>query len=250
MSLNSTFRTLGQQDLRLIGRDHFLSGIFFYVVGVAFLVWWGLPQIADWVATRPEWGIHLPDYYPLVVGYMAVYLGAVLAGMIFGFLVVDERDQRTFPALLVTPLPPSDYLRYRILMAWLIGTILGSGELWLLNWVGLPLWQILLLAAGGGLIAPAVMLFMASMSENKVQAFAAIKIIGGAGLLFFGAWFVPEPLEFLFGLYPPYWSIKAYWAASAGDGTWILYWAIGVLFLALLIAGLSRWFSKIAYTAN
>jgi fluoroquinolone transport system permease protein len=249
MSLSSTFKTLGQQDMRLIGRDSFLSGMLVYVMGAALLVWWGLPQIAAWVATRPEWGVDLPDYYPLFVGYMAVYLGGVLAGMIFGFVMVDERDQRTFPALLVTPLPPSRYLAYRIVTAWFIGTVLGLGELLLLNWVALPLWQIVVLSMGGGLIAPVVMLFMACLSENKVQAFAAIKIIGGAGLLFFGAWFVPEPLEFLFGLYPPYWSVKAYWVASAGDRLWLVYWAIGVAILSATIWGLSRWFSKVAYTA-
>lgn len=249
MSLGKTFQTLGQQDMRLIGRDSFLVGMIFYVVGAALLVWWGLPQVSVWIETQSNWAFALPDYYPLFVGYMAVYLGSVLAGMVFGFVVVDERDQRTFPALLVTPLPPSRYLTYRIFMTWLIGTILGVGELLLLNWVALPWWQLVLLGAGGGLIAPAVMLFMACLSENKVQAFAAIKIIGGAGLLFFGAWFVPEPLEFLFGLYPPYWSVKAYWAASAGDGLWFVYWAIGVVILSATILGLSRWFSRVAYTA-
>jgi fluoroquinolone transport system permease protein len=249
MSLSNTFRTLGQQDMRLIGRDSFLVGMVFYVVGAALLVWWGLPQVADWVATRPEWGVSVPDYYPLFVGYMAIYLAAVLVGMIFGFVVIDERDQRTFPALLVTPLPPSRYLAYRIFMGWLLGTVVAFAELLLLNWVMLPWWQLLLMAAGGGLVAPAIMLFMAAMSENKVQGFAAIKIIGGAGLLFFGAWFVPEPLEFLFGLYPPYWSVKTYWAAAAGDSLWWLYWTISVVILSVSIWGLSRWFSRVAYTA-
>lgn len=249
MSLSKTFGTLGRQDIRLIGRDGFLIGMFFYIIGAALLVWWALPQVAAWVATRPEWGIALPDYYPLFAGYMAIFLAAVLSGMVFGFVVVDERDQRTFPALLVTPLPPSRYLVYRIAMAWLIGAVVSFAELVLLNWVAVPWWQLLLIAAGGGLVATPIMLFMACLSENKVQAFATIKIVGGSGLLFFGAWFVPQPLEFLFGLFPPYWSVKAYWAAAAGDALWWLYWAIGVVYLAAVTWALSRWFSRVAYTA-
>jgi fluoroquinolone transport system permease protein len=247
MHVGKLFRVLGQQDMRLIGRDGFLRGMVGYVLATALVVWWGLPRLGVWIAARANWTIVLPDYYPLLVGYLAVYLGAVLAGMIFGFVVIDERDQRTFPALLVTPLPPSYYLGYRIVMAWIVAFVIGIGELLLLNWVGLLWWQLLLIALSGAFTAPMVLLFMAAVSENKVQGFAAVKIIGGAGLLFFGAWFVPEPLEFLFGLYPPYWGVKAYWAAAAGDSLWLLYCGIGIVMSLITITGLSRWFNRVAY---
>ena len=61
------------------------------------------------------------------------------------------------------------------------------------------------------------------------------------------AWFVEPPLQYLIGLFPPYWFVKGYWLAVTGDPGWLLALAIGVLYSALVIALFSRRFHKVAY---
>ena len=69
----------------------------------------------------------------------------------------------------------------------------------------------------------------------------------GAGLIPLAAYFIGEPWQFLAGIYPPYWTFKAYWVAVSGGGGWWIYLSIGaVTSLATLWAMMGR-FESIAY---
>lgn len=70
---------------------------------------------------------------------------------------------------------------------------------------------------------------------------------GAAGFLIPLAWFTPEPFQFLFGLFPPYWVSKTYWLALAGNPLRPGALALGVVLQAALIAALTRRFNKVIY---
>ncbi|MEW6668691.1 MAG: hypothetical protein AB1512_26045 [Thermodesulfobacteriota bacterium] len=61
------------------------------------------------------------------------------------------------------------------------------------------------------------------------------------------AWFVGEPLQFLFGLLPPYWIVKAYWLALDGDPMWVGSLVLGIVLQAVLVFFLARRFREAAY---
>ena len=65
------------------------------------------------------------------------------------------------------------------------------------------------LCALAGLGAPLFMLFLAATASDKVQGFAMAKFIGLGGLLILVGWFLPSPLDWLPGLFPPYLVAKA-----------------------------------------
>lgn len=45
----------------------------------------------------------LADFYPMIVAFMVIFTGALLAGTIFGFMLLDEKEDNTIKAMLVTP---------------------------------------------------------------------------------------------------------------------------------------------------
>jgi fluoroquinolone transport system permease protein len=61
------------------------------------------------------------------------------------------------------------------------------------------------------------------------------------------AWFVPEPFQFLFGLFPPYWVSKAYWLALEGSPWWGSSLVLGIVLQVLLLLFLTRRFTKVIY---
>ncbi len=247
MRITMALRTLGRNDLRLIGRDSFLSGMIVFLLLVAVGLRFALPWLQERIAASPEFGFDLAELYPMLISYVAMFLAAMLSGIITGFMLLDERDDNTLKALLVTPLPLNHYIAHRVATATAIAFCITIAEVLIINQAVLPLWQLIPLAAGGALIAPAVTLFFATFAENKVQGFALNKILGGLGLLLVAAWFVPEPWQYLFGLFPPYWLAKAYWAAYAGDVAWLLYLALGVILNCAMIAVFIRRFQRVAY---
>lgn len=247
MQLSHRLTTLGRNDVRLIGRDSFLSGLLMYVLVTAVFMRFALPWLHDAVAANPDFTFKVSDFYPLIVGYIVLFLGAAMAGMMIGFVLLDERDDNTIKALLVTPMPIRHYLAYRLGVPMLLATGIIIFEILVMNQALVPLWQIILLALAASLIAPCITLILATFAENKVQGFAMLKMISSSGLIILAAWFVPEPFQFLFGIFPPYWIVKAYWLAFAGNDAWWICLLIGVIMLIGTLFWLSRRFEKVAY---
>lgn len=249
MRLSQALATLGRNDTRLVGRDSFLAGMLGFVVAVGVVLRFALPWAAEAVAAAGL-GFALPDYYPLLVGYTLLAQEPLLAGMIVGFLILDERDQNTLAALRVTPLPMGHYLLYRVLVPTALAFAVVLASFLLIGQALLPLWQLVAVSAGAAPFGAIVALFLAAFGENKVQGFALNKIVGTVGVLLPGAWFVPAPLQYLFGLLPPFWALKAYWVALEGGTLWPLLLGAGLLYSGALILWLARRFRRAALSAG
>ena len=88
--------------------------------------------------------------------------------------------------------------------------------------------------------APMFALLTAAIANNKVQAFAYLKIFGLGPLLATGAYFLPEPGQWLAVVYPPYCASKAYWVAEAGGSSWPLWVIGGLVSFAVWVIALQR----------
>jgi len=91
----------------------------------------------------------------------------------------------------------------------------------------------------GGQSGVLIALMLPTLVNNKVDAFAVMKLISVVGLVPVVAYFVPEPWQFAFGWVPVYWPCKIWWA-TVDDQTWLLYVVPGVAKNALWIA----WFAR------
>ncbi|MFZ0544702.1 MAG: hypothetical protein WAM60_04660, partial [Candidatus Promineifilaceae bacterium] len=239
-------------DAKLIGRDRFLLFMFIFVVYIAAALRLLLPWANNYLG---EAGIlpnnyiseSLSDFYPMIVAYMAIFTGGLLIGMVVGFIVLDEKDQNTLKAMLISPLPLKQYVLYRIGLPTVLAFIVILTMIIAINQALLPIWQLILIAAGGALTSPIAALFFAVVAENKVAGFAYGKFVGIAGWIIAGSWFVPEPYQWLFGLFPPYWISKAYWMAFEGRSFWWVALIIGVISQLALINLLIQRFNKVAY---
>lgn len=239
--------TLARNDVRLIGRDSFLPSLGLFSIGMAVLLRFGLPWLRDLFAANPGLGIGAEEVFPLLIGYMVIFEGAILGGMMIAFLLLDERDDHTMDALLVTPVPTSYYLGYRLLVAIVIAFALVLADMYIVDQAMIPLWQLLPVVAVASLMGGVSELFLVAYAANKVEGFAQLKIIGASGLLLFVAWFVPMPWELLVGLYPPYWAVKAYWMAQAGDPNWWLALLAGAVLMSATLAYLMRRFGRVVH---
>ena len=252
MHMIQLVRKLGRNDAKLIGRDRFLLFMLAFVLYLAVALRFGLPWANTYLA---EQGV-LPsetvantfaDFYPMIVAWIVIFTGALLAGTIFGFMLLDEKEDNTIKAMLVTPVSFNQYVLYRIGGPTVLAFFIVSGMMLFIDQALVPLWQLLLIAAGASLTAPIAALFYATFAENKVQGFAVSKFVGIAGWLIILGWFVAEPLQWLFGLFPPFLISKAYWMALEGQGLW---WAAllgGIVLQAGLLFLMMQRFNKVAY---
>ncbi len=219
-------------DLQRMLRDRFLLGLLGMALAMALAVRFILPAVAGELDT-----IDLRAYYPLFVSYVGVCVAALMAGAIGGFLLLESREEATVRALLVTPVPLRRYLAVlgTGLAVFAAGLSLVQA---LLIGLGLPPWPALFLCAlCSSAFAPAIAFFLAGFAGNKVEAFAIMKILGVTGMIPPGAWFLPEPWQWLSGFYPPYLVCKAWWVAAQGGTSWPL-WLLASLPVSAVYLGL------------
>jgi fluoroquinolone transport system permease protein len=232
-------RALGPIDARSIARDSLLGWLVLLVPLLGLLVRWGTPRVDAW--TRADFGVSIAPYHPLVMSYFVVLLVPMMVGTVIGFLLLDERDDDTLTALLVTPLSPDAYLRYRIgapLLASVGLAVLAFHIAGLTPLPALPLLGVVVVAALEG---PLLALFLAAYAADKVQGFALMKGIGAVVLAPVAAYWVATPWQYLAGLVPSYWPIKAFWLAVEGEASAWLFLGIGLaVHLALLVFLRSR----------
>lgn len=245
-------RNLGHNDVRLLWRDRFLLMVFSFVLLIAAALRYGMPWLDGYLATRglmPGETItqRFSEFYPMLIAFMAIFQGALLSGTIAGFMMLDEKEDRTIKALLVSPISINWYVMYRVAMPAVLAFFIVPGMVLFINQALLPLWQLLLVAIGAALTAPISALFYAIFAENKVQGFAISKFVSIFGWVILGGWFVGEPLQWLFGLFPPFLVCKAYWMALDGDPLWWLALAAGLILQVGLILMMIRGFKKMIY---
>jgi fluoroquinolone transport system permease protein len=211
-------------DGRRLARDRFLIGTSLYILAIMLVMRWVIPAATAWTVDR--WGFDLTPYHPLIVSHLIVQLAPFTIGLIGGFLLLENREERTVHALLVSPISLGQYLLV-VGAAMVAGSTLLTVAEGLLIGVALPPWPALVITgAVGALMAPVIAMAIGALADNKTEAFAYLKIGGLAPLIATGAWFLAEPLQWVAGVYPAYWAAKAYWLAESGDAAWPI-WAAG-----------------------
>jgi fluoroquinolone transport system permease protein len=218
-------------DLLNVRRDPLLAWIPLLPIFLAALYRFGVPPVSDWlIATR---GVGLEPFHPLLMSMFLLLVPAVV-GMMTGFLLLDERDDRTLEALRVTPLPLEAYLGYRIALPTLLGLVLTLLAYPLTGMLPMPVTTLLIPALLGSLMAPLVMLFLASFAENKVAGFAMVKLMNGLLLIPLVAYLVEEPWQYVAGVIPSFWAMKVFWATATGEPALL---ALGVGLAVNVLAG-------------
>lgn len=213
MKTVTIFKTLGPIDVKNVQRDSLLLWIPVLPLVMALLMRTAVPWVT--ALLQAQAAFDLRPYYPLLMSFYIIMAPAI-SGMVIGFLLLDERDDQILKALMVTPLPLSGYLFYRLSVPIVLGAIMTI--------IGYPLVQLMPIALGdllvvsflAGFVAPIMALFLAIFAENKVAGFAMVKVANSIGILPIVAYFVPAPWHWLGGIVPMFWPMKLVWLIADG----------------------------------
>lgn len=243
MNTLAAIRALGAIDLRNVARDPMLRWVMLLTPCFGLLFRYAVPPIT--AALDRNLGFELAPYYPLLMSFLPLLVAGML-GAVVGFLLLDQRDDQTLSALLVTPLSLADYLRYRMLVmlivclafSWTV-PLAGLTET---NWT-----QILVSSLVAAPLAPIYALFLASFASNKVQGFALAKALGVVIVPCILAYFVTGPWQLAFGIVPHFWPMKVFWLFDTGaTGSALMHALLGLAWQGMLLMLLTRRFARVA----
>ncbi|MBA2665545.1 MAG: hypothetical protein H0U69_00755 [Trueperaceae bacterium] len=231
----ATIGALLRADAKIVRRDAYLLGAIAIPVLTALLLRFGYPPLAAWLLE--EWALDLEPYAPLLVAYLVVLMTPFAIGTVGGFMLLEERDERTLDALRVTPLPFARFLAYRGTLTALLSFVLLPICVHLTGIAPLAVAPLLATSFLAALVAPAVMLFFAIFAANKVHGVGLQKLLGALFLLPIAAYFVPEPWSAVIGVaFPPTWAARAYWSHAQGTVGVGYALAAGLVTVSVLVA--------------
>ena len=238
----AVIRALGPIDARSVARDSMLRWLVGTPLVLALVFRWGVPVLHAWLGER--YGFDLAPYYPLLTSFLVLMVPTLL-GAVVGFLLLDQRDDRTLTALQVTPLTVEGYLAYRIAVPMLASIPVMMVSIAIADLVTMGVGAAFAASVQAAPAAPLYALFVAAFASNKVQGFALLK---GVGVLTWPpvfAWFVTSPWQVAIGIDPLYWPLKVFWMLEAGEpGVW-LYFLAGLAYQGLLVWILVRRFQAV-----
>ena len=238
-------QALGPIDAKSVQRDEMLRWLIFAPFLLALVVRWVLPIL---LGAIQQWlGVDISAYYPPVMGFIVLLMTPYLWGAVFGFLLLDQRDDQTLTALQVTPLSARQYLAYRLGMPALLAGVTTLLMLPITGLFDLPWWTYGVLALSVALMAPLTALALATLAQNKVQGLALMK---AAGIVLFPpvvAYFVAQPWQWLLAILPTWWPAQVLWHLQAGDHDWGYFLAGSLIFFSALLWWLARRFDRIMH---
>ena len=172
---NAVIRALGPIDVKSVARDSMLRWMIGMPIILAFVFRWGVPAVGGWLGERYDFD--LAPYHPLLTSFL-VLMTPTLMGSVVGFLLLDQRDDRTLTALQVTPLSVQGYLAYRIAVPMAVSVPVMMAGIAIADLVEMGIVAAFAAAVQAAPTAPLYALFVAAFAANKVQGFALLKGVG------------------------------------------------------------------------
>ena len=204
------------------------------------LIKFGFPLVQEIIFSQLNYdiGIH---YFQTVVFFIPLI--PMMLGMVYGFMLLDERDEGIITSISVTPFGKTGYFQLRMGLPFLYSTITVFLFSYLLGLQDIiSLWEVFLVSLIFSLNAPIMLWFLGAFADNKVEGMAISK---GFGLLLSAIlidYLVPAPLDWLAAYSPVFWVERAVFSAQMIS--FFVYIIIGLLFHLLLLGWLFRRFQK------
>jgi len=162
----------------------------------------GVPALTPLV--RNAFNVDITPYYPLV-DMLLLMLTPMIAGMLSGFLMLDERDQGVGTYYTVTPLGGAGYYASRLGLPVLYSIVMAPLLMVVFSLSDPPLWRVLCIALIGGVFASANALLLMAFAGNKVEGLAVAKMVNIVMLPIFIPFFTDSPWGMIGGFFPAYW---------------------------------------------
>lgn len=201
-------------DMANVRRDALLVWVPLAPILFALAIRFGYGPVQSWLSTH--WQFDVSPYEALLVSFLFV-LGPTMAGMVVGFLLLDERDEGVLRVMLVTPVPMGTFLSYRLALPVLLGFVCTLIAYPIAGLLPLPILGVAACAALAAVGAPLFALVLVLFAEDKVSGFVVMKVVNVVNLVPIAAFFLPSDVAWLPGILPTYWPLDSYWSLAAGE---------------------------------
>lgn len=190
-----------------------------------------------------EFSFELSPYYYLIISFVLILIPLV-SGILFAFLILEDRDQGIITYLSITPLSKSKYILYRLSISYLISFISAIFAYYYLNLIfikNIYILPILFMSALGG---PLIVLLITTFADNKVEGFAYAKGLSIFYLIPLSAFFIDNNIKYIFAIFPSFWIYQIMELINKNNEVFFLYYILGFFVYLIYLYYLVKKFKK------
>lgn len=189
-------------SFKLIRRDTMLLLLLLapWFAGAAFRI--GLPLLQP--VLMNAFSFDLTPWYALS-DMMVLMLAPMMAGILSGFLMLDERDEGVGMYYSVTPIGGGGYLASRIFLPVLWSIVIAPLIMALLSLTHPDMLRVLCVALCGGLFGATLALLLLAFAGNKVEGLAVSKMMSMLMLPAIIPFITDSPWGYAAGVFPAFW---------------------------------------------
>lgn len=225
-------------DFRLVFRDNSLKIFIALPLFNLLAIRYGLPYVA---------GIYefLQDYIHIILMF-AKMQGAVAFGFIYSMVLVDEKDTNVAKVYGILPISKFWFVVFRLIPPFLLSSLATFLLLLFQIVYDLPLVSNLVFSALTGFVAPLMIVYIALIAKNKIEAMTWQKLFSIPLYLPILAFFVPTSISVIFAIFPTFWIYQGFDSLIKG-GNFLIYILIGFAHSILLLAWMVKKFNTIHF---
>lgn len=221
-------------DFRLVFRDNSLKVFLFLPLMNVVVIRYVFPYLASIYGG-------LTEYFNIIL-MLASTQGATAFGFIYSMVLVDEKDTNVAKVYGILPVSKVWFVIFRLIPPFILASLATFLLLLVEPFFGLPVISNLIYSMLAGLLAPLMILFIATVSKNKIEAMTWQKLFNILIILPVLAFFVPNSFSYLFAVVPNFWAFQALQSVINGHNL-ELFLPIGFVYTILVIAFLLKKFT-------
>jgi ABC-2 type transport system permease protein len=176
---------------------------------------------------------------PVIVFYALTMAGIFVPGS----NLVEEKEQGTLMALLVTPVRIGEVLAAKWSLGVLLASVMAAATLLLNQALGANWWQVLVVVLVAGALSSMIGLLIGTFAKDSTIMFGVVK---GLGIFLFAPtlfYIFPEWPQWIAKLFPLYWILEPIWTVAIMGGSlsdvWVeLLVAVGITVALVPVVGM------------
>lgn len=195
-------------------------------------------SFSDIGSTKPELTIYGCTFL--------IIMAIIMAGMVIGLNIIEEKEAKTVDALNVTPMNKFEFILGKSIVGFLIPIVEAFIIIWILGLNDINFGMMLILTIVSSLITIIFGFLIGVLSSNQIAGIANFKfllIIVSASCI--GAMLLPESLQKFLYWSPLYWSTIGMIKIVTNTATWSNIWAYTTWIIGLTIIIFSIFKGKI-----
>lgn len=222
-------------DFKLIFRDPSLRAFLFFPLILISLIIWGLPFLIE------KYDFLLP-YLPIFM-IVAIIENTQMFTFISSMVLIDEKETNVAKVYGILPFTKVHYLVSRFLIPYIFTALLNIILLIVQPFYVISIINNLVVSFLTALIVPVYVLAINSIVQNRIQGMVYIKAFNMIVLLPIAAFFVPEKIKHIFGIFPTHWIFQSVDNVANKISIGAVS-AIGFFYLSVLLLLVSRQFIR------